>query len=719
MEQSGYTQANRIGKLHTDLGVDALLLLRMTAVERLSEPFTIVVDAVSHGPQPLHTLLGTNASIEFAADARTDLNRWFNGFIWEYTELEHDEQGHHYRLTLRPEQQFVSLNRDNCIYQGKTVKAIAGAVLNGTLTYKLSAAYTAIDYVVQYQESDFDFVSRLLEFEGIYYYYIHADGAHEMVLIDDRNAHPDAVVASVKHLPRDDARATAYVWSVIERRGIGPAKVVTHDYDFTAPTTDLKKTKAAAKPVGTPSARWGQSTAGTGGSVAWAEVGEVYDWPSKFDSAKAADGTRYSEVWLDANRRQMARSFAEGTLFSAAAGRNLTIDFPDEDGSSDYLIVGTTHRYAGPPYHSAQGEAEDLTVELELMPAAAQYRPAQRTPRPRIYGPQTALVVGPSGEEIYTDAYGRIKVQFHWDRLGTKNEDSSCFIRVVQSGAGKTWGSFTLPRIGQEVVVEFMDGDPDRPLVTGAVYNGDNVTPMALPDNKTQFGMRSRISKGGGGSNHWWVDDKKGEEVVWFRAERDYKAHIVNQDEERQYDKGNRKTTFNEGNDELIITKGTRTETIEGNDTKTIKTGNRTVTINTGNQETTVKTGNFETTVNTGDETRSVKLGKRTTTIQMDETLEVKMGNRKTTLSLGNDSLSVKLGNVDIKLDLGAHKTEALQSIELKCGMSSIKMTPASIEIKSLMVKVEATVMLETKGLMIQQQGTAMHIVKGGLVMIN
>ncbi len=729
MSVAGYTQDGRIGILTTDLGKDVLLLRRMTAVERLSESFTIVVDAWSPNPAKLHTLLGTNATIQFLSEDRTDLNRYFNGQVWEYTELDSTD-GYNWRLTLRPTTEFSTLNRRSKVWQNKSVKDMVIAVLGESSTthsMKSSATYAAVEYTVQYQESDFDFISRLMEYEGLYYYYTHSDGAHEIVLIDDRNAHEDMTPASLLVEPRDE-RNHSYIWSVVERRGLGPAKVTVDDYDFEQPKTALLKSKPAATPGGTAPERFDNAGSYAGPSLAEAEV---YDFPSKYNKPGEALSTRYSENWLGAHRRQMARSFAEGDAFSAAVGRNIKLKFFAHEASpteSDYLIVGTTHRYAGPDYTSSAEQAEDLTVELELMPAADQYRPALRTPRPRILGPQTALVVGPSGEEIYTDKYGRIKVQFHWDRDGAEDDKSSCFVRVVQTGAGKNWGSFSLPRMGQEVVVEFMDGDPDRPIVTGAVYNGENGTPVLLPDNKTQFGWRSRSTKGGGGTNHLWVEDKKGEEVVWFRAERDYKMHIVNADEERQYDKGNRKVTFQEGNDELIITKGTRTETIEGHDTKTIKTGNRIVAINTGNLETTVKTG---------DETRTVKTGKRTTTIQQDETLEVKMGNRdtaikmgndtldikmgnrKTELSMGNDALTLKMGNVDIKLNLGAHKTDAMQAIELKCGMSSIKLTPASIEIKSLMVKVEATAILETKGLMTQHNGTAMTMIKGGLVMIN
>ncbi|WP_374944951.1 type VI secretion system Vgr family protein [Sphingomonas sp.] len=692
-----YTQDNRIGQLSTQLGKDVLLLMGMTCTERLSESYTVTVDAFSQSAQPVHTLLGTAIGVKYEAAGDSNVNRAFAGVLWEYSELGEDERGHRYRLTLRPQAAFMTLNKRNRIFQNKSVVDIVKSLLIGNFEVKLNGAYDPLEYCVQYQESDFDFASRLMEFEGIYYYYEHDGTTSKIVLVDDGNAHVDMAPATAKVLPRSDRRPDAPIWSVTERRSLAPTKVTVDDYDFEAPTTALLKTKAAAKVVGAPTDRGSQSDEGAGGS--WSGTAEVYDFPAKFGSTSTATGQRYSANWLDAHRRRMARSFADGGLFAAAAGRRLTLTFEDAT-TTEYLIVGTSHDYVAPGYESGEGE-ETFLCSLELMPAADQYRPAHVTPRPRILGPQTAIVVGPSGEEIYTDKYGRIKVQFFWDREGKKDENSSCFIRVLQSTAGQSWGSFSLPRIGQEVVVEFLDGDPDRPIVTGAVYNASNTTPVALPDNKTQFGLRTRITKGGGGFSHYWFEDKKGEEVVWFRAERDYKAHIVNKDEERQYDKGSRTTLFKEGNDELTISKGTRTETIQSHDKKTIKEGDLTDVVELGSEIHTVKTG------------------KRTTTINDDETLEVKMGNRSTTIKMGNESLKVSLGNVDIKVDLGKHATEAMQSIELTCGPSKFKMDPMSISLEAMTIKLDAKLMLQTKGLMVQQEASAIHIVKGGLVMIN
>jgi len=661
-QAGGMTQANRVGRLVTELGADALVLTEMEAEDRLSQAFTVTVSAVSATAQPLHKLLGTRASVRIAT-GQLFQDRWFSGVVWSYEELGRDTRGFAYRLTLRPETELLTLNRRSRIFQNKSVVDIAKLLLaNCTVEQKLSGTYSAYEYCVQYGESDWQFLNRLLEHEGIYFFYVQGEGSDRIVLVDDRNNHLDLQPASVPVRQGPDKAPGPCAWGLSERRTLGPSKVTVDDYDFEAPATSLRKTKAAAKVLGSPTASSGASGEGKAGG--WSGDAEIYAFPAKFDSKGTAAGERYGAAWLDAHRRRMARSHADVRLFAATVGRRVTLEF-DGGASTEYLILGATHRYTNAGYFSGSG-GDELAGGVELMPAAEQYRPAHATPRPRIPGPHTALVVGPPGEEIHTDKYGRIKVQFPWDREGKKDANSSCFIRVAQSAAGQNWGFFALPRIGQEVVVEFLDGDPDRPLVTGTVYNAKNMVPETLPDNKTQFGMKSRISKGGGGFNRLWFEDKKGSEVVWFRAERDYKVNIVNKDEERVYDKGSRTTTFK-----------------------------------------------------AGDETLTLSQGKRTTTIQADETLEVKQGNRAATIKLGNDTLKVNTGNVDIKVSLGSHKTDAMQSIELTCGASKIKLDPTSITLDSVMIKINGKAMTEIKAPLIQSDASALQIVKGGLVMIN
>jgi type VI secretion system secreted protein VgrG len=696
-----YTQDNRIGKLTTDLGKDKLLLLSMTATERLSESYTITVEACSPETQPLHKLLGTSIGVAFESGADMNVNRDFGGVLWEYSELGRDDRGYVYRLVLRPAQDFMTLNRRNRVFQNKSVVDVLKAVLTGTYEVKVGGTFSPNEYCVQYQESDFDFCSRLMENEGIYYFYEHTGSASKLVLVNQSNSHLDMTPATAKVMPKNGRRADAPIWSVTERRHVGPVKVSVADYDFESPDKAFLETAAAAKAVGDATDR-GAAAEGSGGD--WSASSEMYEFPGKIiyqtgegnegaKSGQTATAGRYGRVWLDSRRRRMARSFADGALFSAEVGRRLTLTY-DDGVSTEYLIVGTSHDYGGGSYDSG-GEDETFLCSLEIMPIKEQYRPEIVTPRPRILGPQTALVVGPAGEEIYTDKYGRIKVQFHWDREGTKDDKSSCYVRVMQSVAGQQWGSFMLPRLGQEVVVEFLDGDPDRPLVTGAVYNAKNMPPAKLPDNKTQFGLHTRSTKGGGGFNRLWFEDKKGSEVVWFKAEKDYDVHVLHGNETRLYSDGNRTTTFATGNDEKIIDKG-----------------NLTTTIKKGHEVRKIETGNLTTTIKTGNETHEVDTGNRTTTINGNDELEVKSGNRATTVKMGNDTHKVSMGNIEVKADLGKISMEAMQAIELKVGGSSIVIDQIGITIKG-------TVKVEIKGVMVQSSADAMQIVKGGIVMIN
>ncbi|MBZ5585802.1 MAG: type VI secretion system tip protein VgrG [Acidobacteriia bacterium] len=284
-------------------------------------------------------------------------------------------------------------------------------------------------------------------------------------------------------------------------------------------------------------------------------------------------------------------------------------------------------------------------------------------------------VTGPAGEEIFTDKYGRIKVQFHWDREGQHDASSSCWVRVATHWAGKQWGAIHIPRIGQEVVVDFEEGDVNHPIVVGSVYNADLMPPYSLPDNKTQSGIKSRSSKNGGpdNCNEIRFEDKKDSEQIFVHAEKDMLTEVEH-DETRTVDHD-------------------RTTTIKNNETKTVTEGNETITIKQGNQSNTVEMG--------------------------DQSNQVKTGNVTHTIDMGNLSTTVKMGNITNKVNLGKTEEEAMQSIELKVGQSSIKIDQMGVTIKGMMIKVEGQVQVQIKGLMTQVNGDAMLTCKGGITMIN
>lgn len=311
--------------------------------------------------------------------------------------------------------------------------------------------------------------------------------------------------------------------------------------------------------------------------------------------------------------------------------------------------------------------------------------------------------MGPPGEEIWPDKYGRIKVQFHWDREGTNDEKSSCWVRVATPWAGKQWGMIHIPRIGQEVIVAFEEGDPDQPLIVGSVYNYEQMPPYKLPDNKTQSGLKSRSSKQASATNfnELRFEDKKDAEQIYVHAEKDFDGVIENNESRKvgfeKKDKGNQSIEiFN--NQELKVgcsqaSEGSQTITVYKDRTETVETGNEMVTVKKGNRTVNVDTGN--------------------------DTHQIKMGNRDVKIDMGNDTLTIKMGNQTTKLNLGKSATEAMQSIELKVGSSSIKVDQMGVTIKGMMVKIEGQVQTEVKGLMTSVQGSAMTTVKGAITMIN
>ena len=313
--------------------------------------------------------------------------------------------------------------------------------------------------------------------------------------------------------------------------------------------------------------------------------------------------------------------------------------------------------------------------------------------KPLARGPTTGLVVGPSGAEIHTDKYGRVRVQFFWDQIGTKDEKSSCFIRVAQPWSGKNWGSVFIPRVGMEVVVHFLDGDPDRPLITGTVYNGSNLPPWTLPDQMNKSGIMTRSTKNGeaANANELSFDDTKGSEIFLLHAEKDLKREVENDE------------TINVGHDQV--------STITNARTITVKQSDDTLTIEQGNRSHTIKQGNDTLEVTTGDRSQTIKTG--------NDALEVTTGNRTVTVKTGNHTLAVSLGNAGIKCDAGSLALEAAQSVKLTCGMNTLELTPSGIKLNGVQVSLQATAMLEEKAPMISVKADGMAQIEGGIVQIN
>ena len=580
------TQQNREVEIITPLGPDILLLRNMTVTEELGRMFTMELELVSTSENLIfEDLLAQNITIRL--DLPKDEKRYFNGHISRLSQSGNQGSFAVYQATVRPWLWFLTRTADCRVFQNKTVPDIVKEVFrdNGYTDFeeKLGSSYRTWEYCVQYRETDFNFISRLLEQEGIYYYFKHKEGKHTLILSDNYSAHEKITgYESIPYYPPDDTtvRDEEFISSWFISKQIQPGFYALNEYDFERPKTDLKVSSVIAREHS-------------------ASEFEVYDYPGEY--IETDDGDNYARARIEelhvhyeqAQGKSDARGIVTGGLFELS-------EYPREDQNREYLVVSATHEIQSDDFESSgSGGGSVYSNNFSVIDAKTPFRASRTTPKPIVQGPQTAVVVGPSGEEIYTDKYSRVKLQFHWDRYGKSDENSSCWVRVSQLWAGKTWGGIHIPRIGQEVIVEFLEGDPDQPIITGRVYNADEMPPYDLPANKTQSGIKSRSSKGGSGANfnEFRMEDKIGEEEVYIHAEKD-QNNIVENDEttsvghDRTEDVGNDETitignnrTEKVVNNEDIMIGNNRTEMVGVNETINIGS-NRSVTIGSNKMET-------------------------------------------------------------------------------------------------------------------------------------
>lgn len=655
----------RLVDLVTPLG-DALWFRQMTGTEALSLPFEL--DVVMHSKSSglsAKAVLGKPFTLKVATE-QPGVQRFFNGICTRFASAGREGEHLIYTAKLRPWLWLASRRSDCKIFQKMKVPDIISEVLSRygyPLTKKLTKSYRTWEYCVQYQETDLNFVMRLMEHEGIYFYFEHADGVHTMMLADDMSCHsPMAGKSTIKYFGLDAAAVAdeEHINSWLVREEVDSGEYFSDDYDFEHPKADLKIKRA--NPLGHSHDAYQQ-----------------YQWPGGY--VEHGDGETYAGVRLDTLEAEHERTQAHTNLRTMAPGYRFTLArCPRADQNREYLALAATYYFRDNARMSAGSGAGDAdwSITVSSQPTVMPYKPQPLTPKPRTHGPQTALVVGPKGEEIYTDKYGRIKVQFYWDRVGTKDENSSCWIRVATPWAGEKWGMIHIPRIGQEVVVDFIGGDPDYPLVTGSVYNADQMPPYALPDNRTASGVKSRSTKGGGATdfNEIRMEDKKDEEQLYVHAQRNLDT-VVEANETRVV--GNdRKTRI--GNDDDRFVKNDDRHVVEGNQTHQIR-GNQTTKVH-GNQDNTVDGnqsnvvhgnriqsvdgdqkdetgGNHQETVG-GDHSLSVD-GSQSNTIQSDQTNLV-MGDRNS-IMLGSDNY-VTVGKTSIVSAEGYSVTTALKYAE-------------------------------------------------------
>jgi type VI secretion system secreted protein VgrG len=542
----------------TPLG-DQLLFSSMSGREELSRLFEFQVELLSesHTISP-PALLGKSISLDIMT--HNGGKRYLDGHCMRFAYLGNHGRFFKYQATVRPTLWYATRGSDMKIFQGDTVPEIIKKVLGkypiDLNVSKLTETYRKWDYCVQYRESDFNFVSRLMEHEGIYYFFEHSAGNHKMVLCDSIAAHkPFPGYASVPYYPpdatySDNEKDHFNSWLITQ--AVDPGTYVTTEHDFKKPNADLKLIQA--EPKGHANASY-----------------EIYDFPGGY--TELGDGEHYSKVRMEALQHQHESVVGTGHMRGAAPGYLLSLtNQKRSDQNRKYLVTACDYAMRDNQYEADGSGSYDFQAQMSAIPSSDPYRPKRLTPKPHTSGPESAVIVGPPGEEIYTDEYGRAKVQFPWDRVGQKNQDSTCWIRISNPWAGSNFGAISLPRIGQEVLVDFINGDPDRPIITHRLYNANNMPPWALPGNKTQSGILTRSSKGGdpgdgmkngiGSANALRFEDMKGKEQLWLHAEKDQLTEVEN-DEDKWVGNDRRKTV---DRDETNVIHRDRTETVDRNE---------------------------------------------------------------------------------------------------------------------------------------------------------
>jgi type VI secretion system secreted protein VgrG len=571
-----YTQKNRRISITTPLGEDKLLLRSITGSEAISQPFQYHLELLSEDDAiDFKCIVGQRVTVKLLlADASP---RYFNGFISRFSQGARDGVLTSYHAEMVPWLWFLTRTADCRIFQKKSVPDIIQQIFKdlGFTDFKLNlySTFQPRDYCVQYRETDFHFVSRLMEQVGIYYFFEHDDTKHNLILGNDPNVHKDC-----PGQPKVRYELTAGGWQdddvITEWRleeAFRPGSWAQTDYNFETPSTSLLVALSGANKY------------------------EIYDYPG--DYAARGDGDTLTKVRLEEDTTPTLVAQGTSDCRAFVTGHKFTLqDHYRPDLNQPYVITSVNHRASqGGDYGGGamDGLDKEFTYQntFACIPASVTFRPGRITPRPTVRGCQTAMVVGPGGEEIHTDKYGRVKVQFHWDREGKRNENSSCWVRVSHPWAGKGWGAVSIPRIGQEVVVDFLEGDPDQPIIVGRVYNAESMPPYGLPAGAVVSGVKSNSTKGGGGYNEIVMDDTKGTELIRVHAQYD-KDKVVEHDE-RVHVKHDRTEAVD--NDETITIGHDRKEEVKhdekiriGNDKTEVVNHDRTLQVDHDKTETVV-----------------------------------------------------------------------------------------------------------------------------------
>jgi type VI secretion system secreted protein VgrG len=699
---------NRQLRLKGPLGPKKMVLLRADVSEKMSTLTETDIQFLSPDhDMKMEDVVGQRLSLELEDD-KGNTRYWHGHCVSCAYEGRFGGQAL-YRAEVRPWLWFLTLHADCRIFQEKSaldvIKDIFSARGFSDVKDKTSTSFKKREYLVQYRETDFEFVTRLMEEEGIYYFFTHDNRKETLVLADGSGSHQSLKDAGeIRFAFKEEGVGAGffkrnedhiYEWKSSER--VNSGKVSLTDYNFKKPTTDLKALTAIPK-----------------GKHSHKDI-EVYDYPGIHDTAD--DGKTRSRIRAEALASEYKRTWGKCNVRNMAVGGTFKLsEHPRSDFNKEYLVLGARHKLQIETDQDKDGQAntalsdergtggaesgkkESYESEFSVQLKSEPFRAPLTTPKPIIAGLQTAIVTGPAGDEIHTDEFGRIKVQFHWDREGRKDEKTTCFIRVSQHMTGQGWGAFHIPRIGQEVVVQFEEGNPDRPIVTGMLYNKAKKPPFAFPANMTQHGFKSNTSKGGGGFHELVFEDKKDQEFVRFQSEKDYISKVKNNaDISIGFEKKD---------------PGDLTQKIYHDKTEELETGDHSFTVKDGLQTISISKTNSVTVGE--DESISIGANKNDAigenyTIDVGDTLQISAG-QKIKLTVGGSS--IEMTSTAIKIKSTTIEMEGSGKFEAKAGGS---------------MKLEASGKMDVKGALTTLEGSGMTTVKssgiltvqGSLVKIN
>lgn len=669
----------------TPLGQDVLLPVALKGDEAISAPFLFHVSMVS--PQAdikADDLLDKSVTVIIKGSSTGE--RYFNGVVRRFTQMDRLRAGEYsYSLEMVPKFWFTNKTVDCRIFHNLTSVDILKKVLgeNG-VTCDVSPQGTPAQrpYTVQYNESDFDFLSRLMEEEGFYYWFEHADGSHKMVVTD--NTHACTAVPD-GNMEVGSGLGGISAWRRVQAAATGSVKLWGYNAkEVSIVSGDTKTVLQASDAAKRDHNLWPARTRLSATAKARSRIRQ-----------EAADAFAVLREGVSHNA-----NFVSGGKFTVESGPLESTD------AGDYIIRSVTH-HAHDSARGQNGASSGYSNYFTAFPAATTWRQPLVTPRPHMAGVHVALVLGLDGEEIHVSDEGRITVRFYWDWRQEATAENTIEVRVMHPWAGNGWGVQHIPRVGTEVCVAFINGDPDDPVVIGQLYNGKNKHPYDPSANPTISGIRTRSSKGGGTSdyNEFYFDDKTGHELVALWAQKDHTETVEN--DQTVHIMHDQKVTVD--HDRTREVKNDETVTVKNNQSITV-TQNRTVEISQGNESLTVKMGNMTTEVSQGNQSNTVKMG--------NITEEASMGNISQTAKMGNITTTANLGNISVKASVGAITMEALQSIELKVMGNSLKIDPTGVTINGIMVTVKGTAMTQIQAPMTQVQGQGMLMAQGALVMI-